>query len=60
MQQYREGNGRDESAGRRLDGQRTVENFGNRKVLKGATNRMMIMLMLMLLLMMMQDLNRRD
>jgi hypothetical protein len=54
MQQYREGNGRDESAGRRLDGQRTVENFGNRKVLKVGTNRMMIMMM------MIQDLNRRD
>jgi hypothetical protein len=40
---YRDGNDREESAGRRLDGQRTVENFGNRKALKDATNRMMIM-----------------
>jgi hypothetical protein len=37
---YREGNGRDESAERRLDGQRTVESFGNRKALKDVTNRM--------------------
>jgi hypothetical protein len=42
---YREGNGREESTGRRLDGQRTVENFGNRKVLKDATNRKMMMMM---------------
>jgi hypothetical protein len=39
---YREGNGREESTGRRLDGQRTVENFGNRKALKDVTNRVMI------------------
>jgi hypothetical protein len=30
------------STGRRLDEQRTVENFGNRKVLKDATNRIMM------------------
>jgi hypothetical protein len=41
---YQDGNGRDESTGRRLDGQRTVENFGNRKALKDATNQMMMML----------------
>jgi hypothetical protein len=42
---YPDGNGREESAGRRLDGQRTVENFGNRKALKDVTNRMMMMMM---------------
>jgi hypothetical protein len=41
---YRDDNGREESTGRTLEGQRTVENFGNRKVLKDATNRMMMMM----------------
>jgi hypothetical protein len=41
---YRDGSGREESTGRRLDGQRTVENFGNWKALKDATNRMMMMM----------------
>jgi hypothetical protein len=40
---YLDGNGRGESAGRRLDGQRLVENFGNRKALKVAKNQMMMM-----------------
>jgi hypothetical protein len=39
---YRDGNDREILARRRLDGQRTVENFGNRKALQDATNRMMI------------------
>jgi hypothetical protein len=41
---YHVGNGREESTGRRLDGQRTVENFWNRKALKDATNQMMMTL----------------
>jgi hypothetical protein len=40
---HRDENGREESTGRRLEGQRTVENFGNRKALKDTTNRMMMM-----------------
>jgi hypothetical protein len=40
---YRDGNGGEESTGRRLDGQRTVENIWNRKALKDATNRVMMM-----------------
>jgi hypothetical protein len=40
---YRDGSGREESAGRRLDGQRKVENYGNRKALKDATRGMMMM-----------------
>jgi hypothetical protein len=40
--EYCDGNGREGLAGRRLDGQRTVENFGNRKAFKDATNRMKI------------------
>jgi hypothetical protein len=43
---YRDDNGREESSGRRLVGQRTVENFGIRKALKDATNRMMMMMMM--------------
>jgi hypothetical protein len=39
---HRDASGREEPAGRRLDGQRTVENFGNRKALKDATNRVMM------------------
>jgi hypothetical protein len=39
---YGDDNGREESTGRRLDGQRTVENFGNRKALRDAANRMMM------------------
>jgi hypothetical protein len=41
---YREGNGREESTGRRLDGQRKEKNFGKRKALKNVTNRMMMMM----------------
>lgn len=37
-----DGNGREESAGRILDGRRTVANFGNRKALRDATDRMMM------------------
>jgi hypothetical protein len=39
---YRDGSGREESTGRRLDEQRTVENFGRRKAVKDAINRMMM------------------
>jgi hypothetical protein len=39
---YREGNGREEYTGRRLDGQRKEKNFGNRKALKNVTNRMIM------------------
>jgi hypothetical protein len=39
---YRNGSGREECTGIRLDGQTTVENFGNRKTLKDATNRMIM------------------
>jgi hypothetical protein len=45
---YRNDNDREESTGRRLDGQRTVENFGNRKALKDAINRKMMMMMMMM------------
>jgi oligoribonuclease (3'-5' exoribonuclease) len=41
---YHDGNGRVEFTGRRLDGQRTVENFGNWKALTEATNWMMMMM----------------
>jgi hypothetical protein len=41
---YRDSNGREGSTGRRLDRQRKVENFGNRKALKDDTNRMMMMI----------------
>jgi hypothetical protein len=40
---YRDDNGREQFTGRTLNGQRTVENFGNRKALKDATNWMMVM-----------------
>jgi hypothetical protein len=40
---YHDGNDREESTRRRLDGQRKVKNFGNRKVLKDDINRMMMM-----------------
>jgi hypothetical protein len=39
---YHDCNGREESTGRRLDGQRMVENFGNRKALKDSTNKIMM------------------
>jgi hypothetical protein len=39
---YGDDNGREESAGRRLDEQRTVECFRNWKALKDATNRMLM------------------
>jgi hypothetical protein len=39
---YHDGSGREDSTGRRMVGQRMVENFGNRKALKDATNQMMI------------------
>jgi hypothetical protein len=39
---YRDDNGREESTGRTLEGQRTVENFRIRKALKDATNRVMM------------------
>jgi hypothetical protein len=40
---YRDDSDREEYTGR-LDGQRMVENFGNRKALKDAINRKMMMM----------------
>jgi hypothetical protein len=45
---YRDGNGREECTGIRLDEQTTMENFGNRKALKDATNRMIMIYTLIL------------
>jgi hypothetical protein len=47
---YHDGNNREESTRRRLDGQRKVENFGNRKALKDDINRMMMMMMMMMMM----------
>jgi hypothetical protein len=40
---YRDENGREKYTEKRLDGERTVENFADRKALKDAKNRLMMM-----------------